>query len=415
VHVVYVNTHAHSGGAAKNARQLHLQVRQLAGWQSTFLTAKGNAELTPDHYRLPITRRTLRAIPAILRERYLGHQYLYYPDSYRLRDLLPAPPDLYHLHNLHGWYFDLGAIPKLTREAPIVITLHDEWLYTGHCAYTLDCDRWQAGCGHCPDLARYPMIQVDGTAYNWRRKRRLLTPDLPIYIITPSQWLFERAQSTYLGHYPMRRIALGIDLQCFQPGDSTGSRHALRLPQDRPIILFAAGSLNNPFKDFSTLVESFRLLLEKLPEESRPYLVALGGAVDLDLPNLITPGLIADEIQMVNYYQAATLVVHAARADNLPFSVIEAQACGVPVIASRVGGVPEIISHGETGLLVDAQNPTALAEGMEQLLSDEPRRLQMGIAARQRAEEHFDLRREVTQIVDWYHEILNSQPAVEKD
>jgi glycosyltransferase involved in cell wall biosynthesis len=185
------------------------------------------------------------------------------------------------------------------------------------------------------------------------------------------------------------------------------SRRVLNLPPDRPIILFAAGRPNDPFKDFPTLVESFRLLLQNLPEEVRPYLVALGGSVNLDLSNLITPGLMTSEAQMANYYQAASLVVHAARADNLPFSVIEAQACGVPVIASRVGGIPEIISHGETGLLVDPQNPAALAEGMVQLLSDEPRRLQMGIAARQRAERHFDLRQEVSSIATWYTEILD--------
>ena len=76
--------------------------------------------------------------------------------SHRLLELPAKPPDVLHLHNLHGGYFDLRVLPELSAHQPTVVTMHDEWLYTGHCAYTLDSERWLEGCGSCPHLDSYP-------------------------------------------------------------------------------------------------------------------------------------------------------------------------------------------------------------------------------------------------------------------
>ena len=65
-----------------------------------------------------------------------------FPASHRVLELPPRPPDVLHLHNLHGGYFDLRVLPELSARQPTVVTMHDEWLYTGHCAYTLDSERW---------------------------------------------------------------------------------------------------------------------------------------------------------------------------------------------------------------------------------------------------------------------------------
>ena len=64
-------------------------------------------------------------------------------------------------------------LPRLGRRAPIVWRLSDMWPMTGHCAYAGSCERWQAGCGRCPDLASYPAIGLDTTGFLWRQKRRL--------------------------------------------------------------------------------------------------------------------------------------------------------------------------------------------------------------------------------------------------
>ena len=86
-------------------------------------------------------------------------------------DALPAPPDIIECHNLHGGYFDLRALPWLSRQAATVLVLHDAWLLSGHCAHSFDCDKWQTGCGACPDLSIEPALRRDGTAHNWTVKQ----------------------------------------------------------------------------------------------------------------------------------------------------------------------------------------------------------------------------------------------------
>jgi len=62
-----------------------------------------------------------------------------------------AAADVVHLHNLHGDYLSLLALPLWGRDKPLVWTLHDAWPLTGNCAYPRDCPRWRAGCGRCPN------------------------------------------------------------------------------------------------------------------------------------------------------------------------------------------------------------------------------------------------------------------------
>ena len=406
MHVVHVNTHTHRGGAAKVALDLHLKMRELPDTRSTLLT-NVDAGTVPDNYPIKVTRNTVAAVPALLRERLLGHQFLHYPDSARLRDLLPASADIYHLHNLHGWYFDLASVRMLAQEAPIAITLHDEWLFTGHCGYSNGCERWQIGCGHCPDLDIYPMIYADGTAFNLRRKKRLLSSDLPIHLCAPSQWLLDRLRQSYLGQFPSRLIYNGVDLKVYQPGNMIAARQALGLPADKPIILFNAGNITNPLKDFATLLAAVQVLQAQLDPTERPYLVALGGQIDAPIENLISPGHISDPQQMAQYCQAANLVVHTAQIDNCPLAVLEAQACGRPVAASGVGGIPELIVDGETGYLFPAGEVAAVVATLRQMLAIPDQLVQMGQAARARAARLFDLDQQVRQTLDWYGEILD--------
>jgi glycosyltransferase involved in cell wall biosynthesis len=114
--------------------------------------------------------------PAIKREiaKELGREDFDFPSTRDLLRLPPEKPDILHCHNLHGGYFDLRELPKLSRQLPTIITLHDEWLLSGHCAYTFTCNRWRSGCGSCPDVSIYPGIRRDATAYNWQCKKKNL-------------------------------------------------------------------------------------------------------------------------------------------------------------------------------------------------------------------------------------------------
>jgi len=109
---------------------------------------------------------------------------------------------------------------------------------------------------------------------------------------------------------------------------------------------------------------------------------------------------------VAKYYQAADIYLHASLADTFPNSVIEAQACGVPTVASAIGGIPEQLVHESTGLLVPPRDASAMARSIERLLDDEETRAGMARQAANRAKRIYDLRHQVNAYLEWYAEIL---------
>lgn len=97
------------------------------------------------------------ADPGAMVDGYRGVEDFRFPGTWQLLKLTTQPPDVVHCHNLHGDYFDLRAISMLSHQVPMILTLHDEWLLTGHCACTLGCERWKTGCGPVRILPSTPL------------------------------------------------------------------------------------------------------------------------------------------------------------------------------------------------------------------------------------------------------------------
>jgi len=95
-----------------------------------------------------------------------------FPATRHLLQLSPHRPDILHCHNLHGEYFDLRQLPSISAAVPTVLNVRDAWLTSGHCAFSLGCQKWMTGCGKCPDLNLFPAAKRDATSYNWKRKKK---------------------------------------------------------------------------------------------------------------------------------------------------------------------------------------------------------------------------------------------------
>jgi glycosyltransferase involved in cell wall biosynthesis len=363
----------------------------------------------PDVERLRYALRTLAGgRPEIQRE--LGREDFHSPGTRRLLHLPPERPDLVHLHNLHGGYFDLRFLPELSRQVPVVLTPHDCWLLGGHCAHSLDCNRWRTGCGECPYLSNYVPLRRDGTAHNWRRKQQIFRSS-HLYVSTPSQWLMNKVCQSILSPAVVdaRVIPYGVNLALFRPGHQRQARQELALPLDAAILLFAAhGIKRNPWKDYATLRETLSqvavarrdgpLLFLALGEDAPPE--RIGYATMRFVPFQRDPGTVA------TYYRAADVYVHAARADTFPNTILEALACGTPVVATAVGGIPEQVDEGRTGFLVWPGDSGAMADRVVQLLTNEGLRRYMGARAAATARERFDLDQFADRYLAWYAHIL---------
>lgn len=349
-----------------------------------------------------------------------GREDFHYPGTWQLME--SGSFDIVHCYNLHGGYFDLRILPAMSRRVPLVLDLRDAWLLSGHCSHSLACDRWKSGCGQCPDLNLYPSIRRDGSAFNWGRKQRIFSRSR-LHVASPSHWMMQKVRESMLGPHVQetRVVPTGVDLAIFSPGDKEQSRRQLNIPLDAKVLLFVAYAVRrNYWKDFQTLATAFRLVRERVGQKL--LLVGLGeqtpsdGEQDVDVrfvPHQKNPAEVA------KYYQAADVYVHAAVVDTFPRSVVEALACGTPVIGTRVGGIAEQIRDldeagqaAATGALVPAADAEALAQAAERFLTDEPLRQQLSRNAAADARNRFDLEKQADCYLSWYDALIVGHQSV---
>lgn len=343
----------------------------------------------------------------------MGHEDFDFPGTWRVPALAGERPDVVHCHNLHGGYFDLRVLPWLSRQFPVVLTLHDAWLISGHCAHSFDCERWKTGCGECPDLTIYPAIRRDATAFNWQRKQRIYAQSR-LYVTAPSRWLIQKVEQSMLvpSIVKYKVIHNGIDLSVFTPADRNTVRASLGIPQDAKVLLFAANCVRgNIWKDYATMRAAIEEVSRRLQGQDVLF-IALGEDAGWERIGHARIHFVAyqkDPAVVARYYQAADVYLHAARADTFPNSVLEALACGVPVVATAVGGIPEQVHDSETGFLIPPGDVGAMSERLVQLLLNKGMKEALGDKAAQDARARFDLRQQVDATLEWYQEILRAE------
>jgi glycosyltransferase involved in cell wall biosynthesis len=381
--------------------------------------------------RVPGSKRTRQALRApnpigYARARWTGREYFDYPGSRKILELPPVTPDIVHLHNLHTEYFDLRSLSDLSRAVPVAITLHDEWTYTGHCAYGMDCERWRIGCGECPHLRIYPSVRRDATHENWLAKRAIYEGSR-LYVSAPSAWLLDRARESILaaGAASFRVIPNGIDQGVFRPIGHGAARDLLGLPHAPLILLFTANMVSkNKFKDVGTVVAAAERVALQV-QDRELLLIALGGkgpARALHNGELRFVPYESDPVRVAAYYQAADVYLHAANADTFPTTILEALSTGTPVVATAVGGIEEEVRSlagapgawagagvdrsAATGVLVPAHDPVAMAAATVALMADDELRAQLGRNAAEDAAARFGLAGQLDATLAWYAESI---------
>lgn len=202
------------------------------------------------------------------------------------------------------------------------------------------------------------------------------------------------------------RLYNGVDLERFRP-------RPRKADVDPPLVL-SVGRLV-PKKGMDVLLRAMRRLLDR---GARARLAIVGDGEERErLENLIVGLRLEREVELLGalpqervlplYGRAAVCALACVtdaegNRDALPTTLLEAAACGLPCVSTPVVGVPEIVEHGVTGLLVPEGDAEALALALERLLGDREEAARMGAAARRRAEERFGLRRNVGRLLDLF-------------
>ncbi len=326
-------------------------------------------------------------------------------------DLLAQLPlgDVINIHSMYQFVDFRTFFTTVPRHTPVVRTLHDMSFFTGGCHSDAGCGKYIDHCGACPqlgsrnanDLSRQIWLRKYSTFRAVGRGR--------LYLVTPSHWLANEAKRSSLArNFPIAVIPHGVDTEAFCPRDRVFSREVLGIPQDARVVLFVAEPIGRPIKGFDLLAQA----LNGLGEVDNLLLVSAGsGLPDLEvrLPHL-NLGPIYSERLLSLVYSAADLFAIPSRQENFPLTVLEAMACGTPVVGFAVGGIPEIVRPGANGLLVSAQDVTALRTAISELLRDPARRAEMAIRCRRIAIEEYALELQVKRYAELYEAILAGLP-----
>ena len=283
--------------------------------------------------------------------------------------------DVIHLHWVNDGMLSLTSIEKIISSGkPIVWTLHDMWPFTGVCHYAHDCDHYTEHCHDCPQLNSRKHHDV--AFHTFERKVQLLQ-GVHIRFVACSRWLGNMASnSRLLQGKKIECIPNAININLFKSRNKQQAREVFGLPQDKRLVLFSSHMLSDERKGFHYLKEALIRLSTEHPEWLDKLGVVLAGK-DLDsamcdsIPFDVYPlNYIADEKKMVDVYNAVDLYAIPSLQDNLPNTVVEAMACGVPCIGFNVGGIPEMIDHLHNGYIAEYKNVGDLTGGIHWLLTE---------------------------------------------
>lgn len=283
--------------------------------------------------------------------------------------------DVIHLSWINQGMLSLASIRKIIKsEKAIVWTLHDTWPVTGICHYTRSCQAFKRRCHNCP-LLPGGGGENDLSSQVFARKKKLYQ-NSAIHFVACSKWLAGQAkQSALLTGLSINSIPNPIDTHVFCPQDKRQARQHMMLPQDKRVILFVSQRVTQERKGMKYFIEAIDKMVTLHPEMKDNTVIAiLGSKADEVVSQLPLPcyplGYISDERRIVSVYNSADLYVLPSLEDNLPNTIMEAMACGVPCVGFKVGGIPEMIDHQRNGYVASLANSADLATGIHWALCE---------------------------------------------
>ncbi len=376
--VLIVNTSERTGGAAVAANRLMEALNNNGVKAKMLVRDKQTGALTvcalPQTWRLQWHFLWERLV--IWLHLHLKRQHLFDIDIANSgTDITQLPEfreaDVVHLHWVNQGMLSLKGIRRIVESGkPVVWTMHDVWPATAVCHYTRGCRQFETQCDQCPLLPTGGLVRRV-----WQRKRQLAEAGRICYVCC-SEWLAgEARRSALLKGQTVVSIPNAIDTSLFCQHDKAQAKAALGIAADRRVILFASQRVTDPRKGIGYLVEAINRLMADSPQRAQDTVVAiLGGHAEEVAGQLALPvcalGYVSDPHRIVEVYNAADVFVLPSMEDNLPNTLMEAMACGVPCVGFRVGGIPEMIDHWRNGYVAAPADAADLAAGIRYVLTD---------------------------------------------
>lgn len=306
-------------------------------------------------------------------------------------------PDVVHIHELHAYFVNLAPVISYLKgkHIPTVWTFHCEFMYTGKCGYSYECEKWKMGCGHCPRLREYPeTFFLDFTDVMWKEKKRLMEKWPELLIATPSEWLRDRVKASLCNRHRVQTVYNGVDMALFSPNRVTEIWKNYAVHGEK-IVLAVAPDLLSSRKGGQWI-----LALAEMMKEEAVHFFMVGVTPEQEKKyrrpaNVTMIARTKDQKELAQYYSSADAFLICSEQENFPTTCLEALACGTPVCGWDTGGTKETDpEHPER--FVEFGNLDALRGVLEQVLR-EPKGNTKKWDSRVMTEQYLDIYRELDQ------------------
>lgn len=269
--------------------------------------------------------------------------------------------DIIHLHWINQGMLSLNEIRKILASGKKVVwTMHDMWAFTGICHHAGNCAHYRIYCGNCPYLKT---ASPNDLSRKTHQQKQADYSSGKIHFVACSQWLANLAKTSPLTqNRSVTAIPNPINTEIYAPKDKQSVRKSMNLPLDKKIVLFAAVKASDKRKGMDYLIEASKLL----KDNNLLFLIAgtngeeIARQLSVESVNI---GFVAPD-KMPDVYNAADAFVTPSLQENLPNTIMEAMSCGTPCVGFRIGGIPEMIDHKQTGYVADYKNAEDLANGI---------------------------------------------------
>jgi glycosyltransferase involved in cell wall biosynthesis len=312
--------------------------------------------------------------------------------------------------NLH-WIVNLLSIEdigKITK--PIVWTLHDMWAFCGGEHVVADDASSRFRLGYLADNRPSGESGPDLNRQAWESKK-LFWATQQFNIVTPGRWMAGCARESVLFcDAPIRVIPNPIETEyLWRPIPKDFARRILGLDQNKHYVLSGSAGGMPQLKGEDLLKQAMSKITTKMHDTIE--LLIFGqyqSAGHTDWPCKVHwLGPVRDDHVMALIYSAADVMIVPSRQDNLPNTAVEAHACGVPVVAFNIGGLPDIVDHQQSGWLAPAFDTDSLADGILWVLSDAQMWQLLSLNARKIAQERFSPKVVIEQYMQIYENALS--------
>ena len=283
--------------------------------------------------------------------------------------------DVIYLHWVLNGFLSLKNIEQLIKlNKPIIFFMHDMWTITGGCHHSFGCNKYMEHCHNCKFFIQDKEKDLSYREFN--RKKKLFSNNENVYFIAPSKWLFDCAkQSSLIKEKPVFYIPNYLNDKIFKPFEKKIAKKILNIDKDKIVIAFGAISIGSPYKGWKYLQKALELL-EKDEKYENVHVLIFGSGYNKEVTEQIPfrttfAGFLTSEYATTLIYNAADVFLAPSLADNLPYTILESEYCGTPVVAFDIGGISDLIEHKANGYLADYKDSLDLATGIKYCLDND--------------------------------------------